>query len=173
MDRVRPGRERREDPPKGAHEGAENGSPVNGEADVVSQIMTTDVRTLSPEVALQHAWEVVRNEGAKHVVLLSPSNEVVGVLSDLDIYRTVAIHLLDKASQPATPILQQPVGSVVTRKPSCITPGARVCDATALLQRTSAGVVAVVDDAQGLVGLLTRRDVLEALATDGQEEAQA
>jgi CBS domain-containing protein len=55
---------------------------------------------------------------------------------------------------------------VLDEWPACIAPDSSIRDASALLLERGADAAAVVDDVHGLVGMLTRTDLLRALATE-------
>jgi acetoin utilization protein AcuB len=49
----------------------------------VAEVMSTDVQTVKPTASAADAWEVMRNKGIHHLVVMNDS-KLVGVLSDRD-----------------------------------------------------------------------------------------
>jgi acetoin utilization protein AcuB len=49
----------------------------------VAEVMSTNIQAVKPTVPATDAWEVMRNHGIRHLVVMNDS-ELVGVLSDRD-----------------------------------------------------------------------------------------
>jgi CBS domain-containing protein len=152
----------------GAYERAEEALQERQRAVKVSQVMTTNVHTLPSDATLSKAWQEMQDmaeEGAQHLVLLTPSGEVVGLLSDATVYRTVAERLAGRKAKSAASVLQELPLRSLTRTPERIAPDSGIRNAAALLLESASDALPVVDDASRLVGLLTRNDLLGALVT--------
>lgn len=74
----------------------------------IGDSMVKDPVTISPEVPVLDAQEVMRSWGVRHLPVIE-NNEVVGVISDRDIYRAIAIkntpQLLVKEAMDGKPYL--------------------------------------------------------------------
>lgn len=63
------------------------------------------------------------------------------------------------------------VQDVMTRDPSCVTPGATIREAAQVMQRENIGVVPVVNDkgSNRLVGVITDRDIAIRVVAEGHD----
>jgi CBS domain-containing protein len=63
------------------------------------------------------------------------------------------------------------VQDVMTKDPSCVTPGASIREAAQLMQREDIGIVPVVDDkgSNRLVGVVTDRDIAIRVVAQGRD----
>ena len=63
------------------------------------------------------------------------------------------------------------VQDVMTRDPSCVTPGTTIREAAQLMQRENIGIVPVVNDqgSKRLVGVVTDRDIAIRVVAQGQD----
>jgi CBS domain-containing protein len=63
------------------------------------------------------------------------------------------------------------VQDLMTRDPSCVTPGATIREAAQLMQRENVGIVPVVNDkgSNRLVGVVTDRDIAIRVVAEGRD----
>jgi CBS domain-containing protein len=63
------------------------------------------------------------------------------------------------------------VQDVMTRDPSCVTPGATIREAAQVMQRENIGIVPVVNDkgSNRLVGVITDRDIAIRVVAEGRD----
>ncbi|MGL5860662.1 MAG: CBS domain-containing protein, partial [Phycicoccus sp.] len=92
---------------------------------------------------------------------------VVGVVSEADVLRRLAVHDPRAHLRPASspPQLPRTVDEVMTREVGTTVETADVVDVAAEMGRHGWKSVPVVDDHGGLVGLLSRSEVLAAFTT--------
>ena len=133
-------------------------------ARLVRDLMTREVRTLSPMDNLSVADELMKVGRFRHVVVVSEDGNVAGVVSQRDIFYDAlawsmgqGTHAHEKAleSTPAKEVMVSPVVSVAS--------DTLLSEAAALLSEHKIGCLPVVDSGQ-LVGILTEGDLLSMLA---------
>jgi CBS domain-containing protein len=153
---------------------------------IVSDFMTRDPITVSPETPLKEAIKILADNHISGLPVLDAQNQLVGVISESELMWQESgmtppayIMLLDSViylKNPATydrdlhKVLGQTVGEVMTRKPLTVQPDRPLTEAARLLHERKVHRLFVVDGQGTLLGVLTRGDVVRALAaqqTDG------
>jgi CIC family chloride channel protein len=117
----------------------------------VSELMTRDVQTVRPTMPAAAAWELMRREHIRHLIVRS-GGEIVGVLSDRDVAGPdrMSIHARSTVADLMTP-------QVVT-----VDPHATVRRAANLMRGRTIGCLPVVAG-QRAVGIVTVSDLLGVL----------
>jgi len=72
---------------------------------------------------------------------------------------------------PDDPLLAAPISSLPVKVPLQLAPTATVSDGIHLMQERGEGCVFVVDDGEGLVGVVTERDLIKRVAAPGRDPA--
>jgi CBS domain-containing protein len=85
--------------------------------------------------------------------------ELLGIITDRDIRSFLGGHLLS-ALEEREKAMEAQVGAVMTTKPITLSPDDGLEEAIELLIEEKVGGIPVVDDEEGLVGILTHIDVL-------------
>lgn len=138
----------------------------------VREVMTVSPLTVDPEAPVQTAVEVMRERGLRHLPVVDGNGRLVGVLSDRDLRSAVfgpAVAEYLPASRSgrlramARDLDDVRVGYVMTRNVVTIVPQAPVAQAAAVMADARIGCLPVVDG-ERLVGIVTERDVLRAVA---------
>jgi acetoin utilization protein AcuB len=117
----------------------------------VQDVMTTEVRTISPTSPAADAWELMRRGGFHHVVVTRGSR-VAGMLSDRDA----------GGRQGASVRRNRTVEELMTKAVVTVTPTTTIRRAANLMRGRSIGCL-VVTDRQRVVGIVTVADLLELL----------
>ena len=121
-------------------------------------IMKSPVLTLDPGLKITEAWNLFQKKGVSHMPVLSNEKKIIGIVSDRDILRSLADNN-DKTDISTEKI----VSGIMTKK--VITAG-RLTDirriAKAMFEQ-HIGTMPIVDDAEQLLGIITRSDILYAL----------
>jgi len=112
----------------------------------VRHVMNRDVLAIKQQALCAEAVETFLRHNVAALPVITPSREVVGILSQTD--------LLFK------PHLQQTVGTVATRQVVVLHQDCTVLKAVKLFQEKKLRCIPVVDRRKKLVGMLTRRDML-------------
>lgn len=112
----------------------------------VRHVMNRDVIAIGQQALCAEAVELFLHHNVAAMPVITPSREVVGMLSQTD--------LLFK------PHLQETVGTVATRQVVVLHQDCTVLKAVKLFQEKMLRCIPVVDRRKKLVGMLTRRDIL-------------
>ena len=120
----------------------------------VSDVMTTRLVTVSPDDSLVAAWELMAR-GDIHHLPVAVGRRCVSLLDD----RVVATALAALIPRP-----RQRVRDVMPARVHCILPTDPLQRAAEVMHLEHATALPVVDDAMNLVGLVTDRDLVRAIA---------
>lgn len=116
----------------------------------VGRLMTTDPLTVSPETSMADAAATMLDEEVSSVLVTDGAEGLVGILTTTDFVEVVAN---DDADREAT------VESVMTRDLVTIGTQDPIDDAADLLIERGIHHLPVVDEAEGLVGILSTTDL--------------
>ncbi|WNM62168.1 CBS domain-containing protein [Candidatus Nitrospira neomarina] len=125
-------------------------------------IMSSPVVTLPVTSSLALAWDVVHSRRFRHIPILGAEDMVVGMLSDRDLFRGTMESVLSGATESNT----KAGGSIqhlVSRPVLVASPEAELCALARVLLEEHIGALPIVSEAVGLVGMITRSDILRAL----------
>ena len=129
----------------------------------VSELMTPDPVTVTPQASLADVWDLMRDLAIRHVPVLE-RGALVGMVSDRDIARLdlTAVLTLDGAAALRDE-LARPVIRVMSADVISVETETELADAIALLIEHKVGALPVVrPDTRELVGILSYIDVLRA-----------
>lgn len=132
----------------------------------VADIMTTRLATVSMDDRLEVVKEIFEQAPFHHLLVVE-EKELVGVLSDTDLFQALSPYLGSEAEQTRdSDTLHKRVHQVMTRNP--ITVGARmtVHSAVALMLNEGVSCLPVLDNSE-LVGIITWKDLLRACLEHG------
>ncbi|MFZ5469122.1 MAG: CBS domain-containing protein [Myxococcota bacterium] len=127
----------------------------------IDEVMSIGVRTTSPEASAQEAWEQMRLDRIRHLVVLR-GRQVVGVISDRDLGGPKGARLRDGRS----------VAELMTGMPITAAPDTTVRRAANLLRGRTIGCLPVMEE-QKLVGIVTLADLLELIGRGGARSERA
>lgn len=119
----------------------------------VSQIMTSQVRTLGPDATLDEVRRLLRSERCHHVPIVE-GGRLVGIVSSRDLLRRM------RASESADPT---GIEAVMSRDVVTLRRDESVDRAIDLIADGHLHSVLVVDDDGGLAGIVTDTDLLAYL----------
>jgi CBS domain-containing protein len=128
-----------------------------------SEVMTTPVITIAQECPLWEAVEKMLAKGVKRLPVVAADGCLVGILSRLDIFRTVMHAAPDWKAFAAQKIEVKDlkhVGDILRRDTQTVGPETPVAEVIRIIDRDDIQRVAVVDDAGRLLGLISDRDLL-------------
>jgi acetoin utilization protein AcuB len=115
--------------------------------------MTKEPFTIQSAEPLHQAHRVMRARRVRHLPVLN-GEELVGVVSERDLYLLETLRGVDLAKEP--------VSEAMTAQPYTVTPDARLRDVVHEMLRERYGSAIVVHE-QRVVGIFTRSDALRAL----------
>ena len=159
----------------------------------VTEVMTTDVITVTPDENVQTAMQQLVDSGVDAGPVVDESGSVVGMLSTSDLiveearvhFPTVVNFLGVNITWPfdhkelddsVSKALGATVGEVMTAEPVTVDIVASVEDAATVMHDHEISRVPVVDGDGHLVGLIARGDIVRAIVKDqrqGQPETPA
>lgn len=124
----------------------------------VIDVMTTEVIAVSPTDSLKEAAHRMMEGGVSGLPVVDGSGALVGIVTEADILGQEAEreNYRDNAARPTI------VGEVMTRQPVVARPEMLVSEAAQLMVGKGVKRLPVIDEAGGLVGVLSRRDVVAA-----------
>lgn len=132
------------------------------------EIMTTSVVTVEPETPVERAAALLAENGVTSLPVLDDEARVVGIVSEGDLIRgrmphDPRSHLRRMADEESDP--PRLVREVMTADVVCLGKFADTADIAALLLESNIRALPIVD-AEHLVGIVSRRDLLRTLLRD-------
>ena len=136
---------------------------------LASEMMTKQVVTLSSTAILREAYQLFTSKRFRHVPCVDAAMKLVGILSDRDLLRRAAhIGAIPKPTQAAWE--DESVSSVMSHQVLVASPDTEMREVARVLFHERIGCMPIVDDAQLLVGIITRSDVLRTLLVEAPLE---
>jgi acetoin utilization protein AcuB len=131
---------------------------------LVSQIMTSPVQSLSPETSLQAAWELFREKRFRHIPVVIGYKQIAGIISDRDLLRILArTSSADSSAAPDLNLRTSSIAEHMKREVLCAFPETTIHEVAGILLEQRIGSMPVVDPHGGLVGIVTRSDILRCV----------
>ncbi|MGN6333171.1 MAG: CBS domain-containing protein [Motilibacteraceae bacterium] len=139
-------------PPSQRHD-----DPTPVSALLAGDVMSRSLVVVDAEDSVLIAWEVLTTAGVHHLPVLR-EGRLLGVISDRDLAVEWLVGPLARA--------RRRTGEVVTRRPVRVRPEDSLGHVAAAMRATGTDCVAVTTPDGGLLGLITSRDVVAAVAGD-------
>ena len=115
-------------------------------------LMSAPVRTVRADQSLGEALRLQRAAGVRHLPVVNPQGQLEGIISDRD--------LLAAHASPASTAL---VGHHMSTPVLAAAPDTRIVDVARVMLGARVGCLPIMDPDAGLVGIVTRADILRAL----------
>ncbi len=148
----------------------------------VAEVMTQNPITVRPEALLQEVIQTLAERRISGLPVVDESGKLLGVVSETDLMWRESgatppayIMLLDSVIYLENPAryerdlhkaLGQTAGEIMTPDPVTITPDKSLSEAARLMHERSIHRLPVLDTAGQVVGILTRGDIVRAMASD-------
>jgi acetoin utilization protein AcuB len=134
----------------------------------VVDIMTKDPLTVTPTETIGQADELMNTNKIRQLPVVQ-GKDLVGIVTDRDIRSFLSGSLLEgvEAREEA---LNTKVQEIMTTEPMSVSSDDDLQEAIELMIDEKIGGIPVVDDAEGLVGIVTYVDVLRCFLNRLQEE---
>jgi CBS domain-containing protein len=134
----------------------------------VVDVMTKDPLTVTPTETIGQAEELMNTNKIRQLPVVQ-GQELVGIVTDRDIRSFLSGSLLES---PGTreKALDTKVQEIMTTEPMTVSPEDNLQEAVELLIEEKIGGIPVVDETEGLVGIVTYVDVLRCFLNRLQEE---
>ncbi len=127
----------------------------------VINIMTTKPVSVEPSNTVLQAEEIMREQNFRQLPVIK-DRELIGIITDRDIRSFLgsdSFNTLEEQERAKT----TKVASVMSDKPIILSPDDDLRDAVELLIDEKVGGIPVVDEKEGLVGIVTYVDALRCL----------
>lgn len=148
----------------------------------VGDVMTRDPITVNPDTPLTDVIRTLAERRISGLPVVDADGKLVGVISETDLMWRESgvtppayIMLLDSVIYLENPAryerdlhkaLGETVGEVMTRNPTTITPNQSLQEAARLMHEDGVHRLPVLDSTQHVVGILTRGDIVRAMASE-------
>ncbi|GAA4147370.1 CBS domain-containing protein [Actinomadura keratinilytica] len=123
----------------------------------VAEVMTTDLLTVTAEETVPMAWELMCRARVHHLPVVDGGGRCLGVVDAATLTATW---------EPSSPLgARRAVTTLLPRRgPMCVRPEATLAQAAAAMLAVERDYVTVIGEHGELVGLVTARDLVAALA---------
>jgi len=125
----------------------------------VEDVMTPNPVTLGPRDTIAEAEEIMNEEGFRQIPIVKEKG-LVGIITDRDI-RSFLSGRQFGVPEDREVAMNTKVAAVMTTKPLCVASEDDLAEAVELLIESKIGGIPVVDEDEGLVGIVTYVDVLK------------
>jgi CBS domain-containing protein len=135
----------------------------------VLDVMTHDPLTVAPTETVGKADELMSENNIRQIPVVN-GRELVGIVTDRDIRSFLSDGLLANpdAREKA---LKTDVRDIMTTEPLFLSPDDDLQEAVEMLIEQKFGAIPVVDEAEGLIGIVSYVDVLRCFLNRLQEES--
>ena len=134
----------------------------------VVDIMTRDPLTVSPSETVGQADEIMTDNRFRQLPVVQ-DGELVGIVTDRDVRSFLSGSLLTNL-EAREKALNTKVREIMTTEPLTLSPEDDLQEAVELFIEEKIGGMPVVDETEGLVGIVTYVDLLRCFLTWLQEE---
>lgn len=134
----------------------------------VIDVMTRDPLTLSPTETVGQADELMSQNKFRQIPIVM-SKELVGIVTDRDVRSFLSGSLL-ASPHDRDRAFNTPIREIMTTEPITVSPEDDLQEVIELLIEEKMGGIPVVDDNEGLVGIVTYVDVLRCFLNRLQED---
>lgn len=151
-------------------------------AKTVADIMSRDLITARPETQLNEVIKILAERHISGLPVVDDTGKLVGVVSETDLMWKESgvtppayIMLLDSVIYLENPgryerelhkVLGQTVGEVMTANVVTITPNQSLAEAARIMHERNVHRLPVVDEAERIIGILTRGDIIREMAAE-------
>ncbi|ELZ30066.1 signal-transduction protein containing camp-binding and cbs domains [Halogeometricum pallidum JCM 14848] len=122
----------------------------------VARLMSTSAYTVSPDTLVEDAAQVMMEKGIGSVMVVDDDNQLVGILTNTDFVKIVA----ERQPKDRTPVSEYMTDDVVTT-----TAQVSIRDVADTIMRHGFHHVPVVDEEEGVIGMITTTDLAAYLST--------
>ena len=134
----------------------------------VVDVMTKNPLTVRPLETIGQADELMNEQKFRQLPVVENS-ELVGIITDRDI-RSFLSGASSESPEAHEKALETKIRDIMTTEPIRLSPDDDLREAVELLIEEKIGGIPVVDEAEGLVGIVTYVDVLRVFLDRLQEE---
>ena len=133
----------------------------------VSEVMTTGVVTVPPDMILGRAARLMVEKHLKRLPVVDGNGKLVGILGRLDVLNTIAaVHLPEWHPEARAFGAQATVGDVMTRDVPSVHESATIEEVFELLVSSAHKRVVVIDDKRRVVGIIADSDLISKVSRE-------
>jgi CBS domain-containing protein len=129
----------------------------------IQRWMRQPVITIDAGAPVREAVALMRERGIRHLPVLDPDRRLVGIVTDRDLRQVVFDVAIGRVDEDTARIGDLRVREVMTWGVVTVTPTTDLREAIGVMRERRLGALPVVDEAAHVVGILTERDLLDAL----------
>jgi CBS domain-containing protein len=133
---------------------------------LVSDLMSRDVQTVSPETLLSETLRLMVRYGRRGVPVVSDTDEVLGMVTESEVLQHFVPQVLGTAGRPGRekepPVKDTEVRDIMQRTVMCLSEHQLISDVLGTMLSESVSQFPVVREGK-LVGFLSRTDLIEKL----------
>lgn len=149
---------------------------------IVADVMSRDPILVRPQTPLKEAIQILAEKRISGLPVIDDAGKLVGIISETDLMwqetgvtPPAYIMILDSVIYLQNPgtyerdlhkALGQTVGEVMSKNPVAISPDKSLREAAQLIQNHKVQRLPVLDNGGNVIGILTRGDIIRAMATD-------
>lgn len=132
----------------------------------VADIQSSSVLSLTPDVPVLQAWRLLAYHGHAQAPVVNAQGVLVGLLLRVDLLRSerLAVPELDPAIWQG--LMQQPIGDLMWTPVPSVTADTEIRRVASVLHDNDLPGLPVVNEAGYVTGMVTRGDILRAVAHD-------
>ena len=125
----------------------------------VINVMTTNPVSVEPSDTILQVEEIMREKDIRQLPVIK-NKELIGIITDRDIRSFLGSNSFNALEDQERAGITK-VAAVMTDKPIFLSPDDDLRDAVELLIEEKVGGIPVVDEEEGLVGIVTYMDLLQ------------
>jgi len=130
----------------------------------ITQHMTRNPVTVSPETLLPAVRDILQGGKFRHLPVVDGENHLVGIVTDRDLRSASPSSVLSAEQLKAclAEFDRSPVSAIMSRALFSLSPISTLDDALILLDREKIGALPVLDQEQRVIGMFSMRDLMAA-----------
>ena len=133
---------------------------------LVDALMSRTVITLLDTATVQQAWQTLAEQGVGQAPVLNAAGTLVGLLSRADLLRPERLPTPDSHALVWRALLTQSVQDIMWTPVPSVAPDTDIRRVARVLLDTGLPGLPVVDEQGGVIGFVSRSDILQAVVTD-------
>ena len=130
----------------------------------ISDYMTADPLTISEDLPLTEARQILIEHHFRHLPVVDGNNRLIGVISDRDLRSAYPSSILSESERAEVfrKVEEASVSQIMSRNCSCLTLSSTLDDALMVFERDKVGALPVVTEDDEVIGIFSMRDLTAA-----------
>ena len=129
----------------------------------VRRFMRQPVVTIGADASVREAAALMRERGIRHLPVLDARARLVGIVTDRDLRQVLLDVAIGRVAEDTERLGDLPVREVMTWGVVTVTPATDLREAAYVMREQRLGALPVIDTGARVVGILTERDLIDAL----------